>query len=207
MGVISNGTTLLDAGALDSGIATGSMTLIKTLTASGSANLSFVDGAGGVVLDGTYKQYVFKFIDIHPATNGATFQFQGSVNTGSAYGVTTTNTIFQAFHNEADGTTGLSYDDGDDIASGTGFISLVRDDKLGADADQCAVGTLHIFDPSSTTFQKHYSATTQASHASDFSLECFTAGYFNTTSAVDAIQFKMHSGNIEAGTIKLYGIS
>ena len=169
-----------------------------------SAITSLPSGSG---IDSTYDVYVFKFIDIHPATDGATFQFQASTNGGSSYGVTTTNTLFQAYHNEADGNTALSYDDGDDIAQGTGFISLVRDDKLGADADQCAVGTLHLFNPSDTTFVKHYLATTQSSHLSDFSLQCFTAGYFNTTSAINAVQFKMHSGNIDSGVIKLYGIS
>ena len=98
------------------------------------------------------------------------------------------------------------YDDGDDIAQGTGFISLVRDDKLGADADQCATGYLHLFNPSSTTFVKHYIATTQASHEGDTSLQCFSAGYFNTTSAIDAIQFKTSSDAIDAGDICLYGI-
>ena len=184
----------------------GSMTFIKKLTASSSSDLSFVDGSASVDLDNTYKEYLFTFNNIHPATNGATFQFQGSTNTGSSYGVTTTNTLFQAYHDEADTGTALSYDDGDDIAQGTGFISLVRDDKLGADADQCATGYLHLFNPSSTTFVKHYMATTQASHEGDYSLQCFTAGYFNTTSAIDAIQFKMHSGNIDAGDICLYGI-
>jgi len=180
----------------------GAMTLLATETASSSATIQFTSK-----IDSTYKEYIFKFIDIHPATNGATFQFQGSTNTGSSYGVTTTNTLFQAYHDEADTGTALSYDDGDDIAQGTGFISLVRDDKLGADADQCAVGTLHLFNPSDTTFVKEYIATTQASHEGDYSLQCFTAGYFNTTSAIDAIQFKMHSGNIDAGTIKMYGVS
>jgi len=185
----------------------GEMRFIKKQTASASSDISFVDGTSDVVLDDTYKEYIFTFKDIHPGTDGVKFTFQGSTNTGSSYGVTTTNTIFQSYHNEADGNTGLSYDDGDDIAQGTGFISLVRDDKLGADADQCATGYLRLFNPSSTTFVKHYIATTQASHASDFSLQCFSAGYFNTTSAIDAIQFKMSSGNIDAGDICLYGIN
>lgn len=199
---LANNNSLANITALPSSISGGAMTLLATQTASGSATLSFTSG-----IDDTYDSYVFKFINCHPATDGVKFTFQASTNTGSSYGVTTTNTLFQAFHNEADGTTGLSYDDGDDIAQGTGFISLVRDDKLGADADQSAVGTLQIFNPSSTTFVKHYISTTQSSHASDFSLECFTAGYFNTTSVIDAVQFKMSSGNIDSGVIKLYGIS
>ena len=199
---VCNNNSMSAITSLPSGVGGGSLNLISTQTASSSSTISFTSG-----IDSTYKEYIFKFIDIHPATDGATFQFQASTNGGSSYGVTTTNTLFQAYHNEADGNTALSYDDGDDIAQGTGFISLVRDDKLGADADQCAVGTLHLFNPSNTTFVKHYIATTQSSHLSDFSLQCFTAGYFNTTSAIDGIQFKAHSGAIESGVIKLYGIS
>ena len=198
----ANNNSLSAITTLPASVSGGAMTLLSTQTASASATIDFTSG-----IDDTYDSYVFKFINCHPATDGVKFTFQASTNTGSSYGVTTTNTLFQAFHNEADGTTGLSYDDGDDIAQGTGFISLVRDDKLGADADQSAVGTLQIFNPSSTTFVKHYISTTQSSHASDFSLECFTAGYFNTTSVIDAVQFKMSSGNIDSGVIKLYGIS
>ena len=198
----ANNNSLSAITSLPASISGGALTLLQTQTASSSATIDFTSN-----IDSTYDAYMFKFINIHPATDGVTFQFQASTNGGSSYGVTTTNTLFQAYHNEADGNTALSYDTGDDIAQGTGFISLVRDDKLGADADQCAVGTLHLFNPSNTTFVKHYIATTQSSHLSDFSLQCFTAGYFNTTSAIDGIQFKAHSGAIESGVIKLYGIS
>ena len=121
MGVISNGTTLLDAGALDSGIPTGAMTLIKTLTASSSGTLSFVDGSASVVLDGTYKEYIFKFFDIHPATNDVEWSFQGSTNTGSSYGVSITSSAFDAYHNEADSATALSYQTDQDLANSTNF--------------------------------------------------------------------------------------
>jgi hypothetical protein len=198
----ANNNSLSAITSLPASISGGALTLLQTQTASSSATIDFTSN-----IDSTYDAYMFKFINIHPATDGVTFQFQASTNGGSSYGVTTTNTLFQAYHNEADGNTALSYDTGDDIAQGTGFISLVRDDKLGADADQCAVGTLHLFNPSNTTFVKHYIATTHSSHLSDFSLQCFTAGYFNTTSAIDGIQFKAHSGAIESGVIKLYGIS
>ena len=198
----ANNNSLSAITSLPASISGGALTLLQTQTASSSSTISFTSN-----IDSTYNAYMFKFYNIHPATDGVTFQFQASTNGGSSYGVTTTNTLFQAYHNEADGNTALSYDTGDDIAQGTGFISLVRDAKLGADADQSAVGTLVIYKPSDTTFVKHYIATTQSSHLSDFSLQCFTAGYFNTTSAIDGIQFKAHSGAIESGVIKLYGIS
>ena len=124
MGVISNGTTLLDAGALDSGVATGSMTLIKTLTASSSATLSFVDGASSVNLDNTYKEYLFTFINMHPATDTQEFQFNMSADTGSNYNVTKTTTYFRTYHDEADTSTTLAYRTGNDLAQGTGVQML-----------------------------------------------------------------------------------
>ena len=74
--------------------------------------------------------------------------------------------------------------------------------------DECGAGTLHLFNPSSTTFVKHFICTTNVYEPdADFTVQYFTAGYGNTTSAVDAVQFKMDSGNIDAGTITLYGIN
>ena len=185
----------------------GSMVFIKKLTASSSANLSFVDGSSSVVLDNTYKEYLFTFNNIHPATDGNRFLFQGSTNTGSSYGVTITSTFFKAFHNEAGSSTGLSYDGNNDLAQSTNFQQLNLDADLGADNDQSLSGTLTLFNPSSTTFVKHFLATTNFNHSADYTVQCFIAGYFNTTSAIDGMQFKMNSGNIDAGDICLYGIA
>ncbi len=202
MGVISNGTTLLDAGALS--VATGAMTLIKTLTASSSATLSFVDGASSVVLDNTYDSYVFKFINIHPAA-GEYFTFNLSIDSGSNYNVAKTTTMFNAYHNEADEANGVAYADGDDLANGTAFQHL-RAGRTGTGNDQCLSGTLTLFDPSSTTFVKHFSSVV-SNLENDYQGHSFMDGYANTTSAVDAVRFQMSSGNIDSGTIKLYGIS
>ena len=208
MGLISNGTTLLDAGALDSGVATGSMTLIKTLTASNSGDLTFVHGTSDVVLDGTYKEYIFKFIDIHPATDGAEFQFNGSDDDSShSYDVTKTTTFFQSQHDEGDSYTNLGYLTGNDLAQGTGFQDLGR--NVGNDNDQSCVGFLHLFNPSSTTFVKHFIArlnNAQDISSTHYSAETDISGYFNTTADITAIQFKFSSGNIDSGTIKLYGV-
>tara|TARA_A100001391_G_scaffold121605_2_gene82914 strand:+ start:532 stop:1152 length:621 start_codon:yes stop_codon:yes gene_type:complete len=181
-----------------------SLTHIKTLTASSSSTLSFVDGSDDVVLDSTYPIYLFKFINIHTSADAA-FSFNLSADTGSNYNVTKTTTFFRARHRE-DGSNGaLTYDPGgDDIAQGTGFQNIAT--VMGTDNDQSASGTLMLFNPSSTTFVKHFLATTNTYRSSDYSAEEFTGGYGNTTSAVDAVQFKMNSGNIDAGTIKLYGI-
>jgi len=184
----------------------GDMVLIKELTASSSATLSFVNGTSDVVLDNTYPIYTFKFIDIHPATDSVTFGFNGSIDAGSNYNVTKTSTQFTTFVREDAAGASLEYSGGEDIAQGTGFQAFQQGDDLGNDNDQCHTGDLHIFNPSSTTFVKHFIAIAQYAHQGDYTANPFTAGYFNTTSAVDAIQFKMSSGNIDAGTIKLYGI-
>ena len=206
MGVISNGTTILDAGAIDSGVATGAMTLIKTLTASSSATLSFVDGASSVVLDGTYKEYVFKFIGIHPGTAETELTFNMSADTGSNYNVTKTTTFFRANHREDDGgSPGFGYRTSDDLAQSTAFqvLSAVN----GAGNDEALSGFLHLYDPASTTFVKHFRGQSNAYMINqDHTNHSLFAGYGNTTSAVDAVQFKMSSGNIDSGTIKMYGI-
>ena len=184
----------------------GTYTFIKKLTASSSSTISFVDGSSDVVLDDTYKEYLFTFNNIHPSSDGNRFLFQGSTNTGTGYGVNITSTFFKAFHNEAGSSAGVSYDANNDLAQSTSFQQLNLDADLGADNDQSLSGTLQIFNPSSTTFVKHFIGTTNFNHSGDYTVQCFIAGYFNTTSAVDAIQFKMNSNNIDAGDICLYGI-
>ena len=183
----------------------GSMTFIKKLTASSSATLSFVDGSDGVVLDDTYKEYVFTFNNIHPATDGTNFTFQGNASGGSGYNETITSTYFRAVHNEADSASGLAYDGSFDQAQGTAFQMLSP--NIGTDNDQSVSGQLIIFNPSSTTFVKHFISNSNIYQASDYCTTPHVAGYFNTTSAIDEIQFKMSSGNIDAGDICLYGIA
>ena len=200
MGLISNGTTIFDLGATSAGIGSG-MKFMKKLTASSSATLSFVHGSGGVDFS-SYKEYMFTFNNIHPA-GSQHFEFQGSTDGGSSYGVTMTTTFFQAYHNEADNAAALGYSAGNDIAQGTGFQRLM---KITTDNDFSCGGTLNLFNPSSTTFVKHFTSNCNGNNAS-YSQNEFSAGYLNTTSAIDAIQFKMASGNIDAGDICLYGIA
>ena len=184
---------------------TGSMTFIKKLTSDGSDDtLSFVDGTDDVVIDSTYKEYLFLFKDIHPETNGANLSFQGNAAGGSGYNETITSTFFSAYHNEADTAAAIVYDTGSDQVQGTGFQAI--DTGIGNDNDQCKVGYLHLFNPSSTTFVKHFICVSNNCVASDYSQQDHIAGYFNTTSAIDEIQFKMSSDAIDAGDICLYGI-
>jgi len=202
MAFISNGTTILDAGAFSASL--GSKVHIKTLTASSSATLSFVDGSDGVVLDSTYPIYLFKFINMHPSTDNVAFQYNGSTDGGSNYNITKTSTAFIAYHKEDDTDTALYYETGNDLAQSTSFKSLVL--GIGnADDEQCC-GELTLFNPSSTTFVKHWISHVPSHSYQSYIYDWRTAGYMNTTSAVNAVQFKMSSGNIDSGKIKLYGI-
>ena len=187
--------------ALPASVSGGGLNLISTQTASSSATISFTSG-----IDSTYKEYIFKFIDIHGSGDGVDLTFQASTNTGSSYGVTVTTTDFIAYHNESGSDNNLIYNSNHDLAQSTSFMQLSQDIGAG-ESDQCAVGILHLFNPSSTTFVKHYISRFNNYHDSNYSMGNFGAGYFNTTSAIDAVQFKMSTGNIDAGTIKLYGVT
>jgi len=188
------------------GLSAGAMTLIKEQTASSSATSSFVDGTSDVVLDSTYPIYLFKFINIHQATDDEHFQFQGNAAGGSGYNETITSSYFETYHRENGATTSLAYDTNDDLAQSTSFQRLMP--YADNDNDSSGCGELWLFNPSSTTFVKHFMATTQyvLNSSTNYTINSYIGGYFNTTSAIDEIQFKMSSGNIDAGTIKLYGI-
>tara|TARA_B100001939_G_scaffold10882_1_gene9576 strand:- start:129 stop:752 length:624 start_codon:yes stop_codon:yes gene_type:complete len=188
-------------------LSSGAMTFIKKLTASSSANLSFVDGSSDVVLDNTYKEYLFTFKDIHPQTDNVKFQFQGNASGGSGYNETLTTTTFGSGNHESNGFTIFGYEDSADQAQGTSFQNLTANSSLGNDNDQNLSGFLRLFNPSSTTFVKHFICKTAYTSSSDYQVSDFIAGYFNTTSAIDEIQFKMSSGNVDAGDICLYGIN
>ena len=180
-------------------IAQGKMTLISSQTASGSASISFTSG-----IDSTYPIYKFELIGLHPASRTQlTFNF--SSDSGSNYNVTKTTTLFYAIHTEDNITAGLSYDDTKDLAQGTGFQILTRSD-IDEDNDSSCSGEIFLFNPSSTTFVKHFISRMQQMAYNNASADTYVAGYGNTTSAIDGVQFKMASGNIDAGTIKLYGI-
>ena len=201
MAILSNAVEIADAGTFS--VDLGAMVLIKTITlSSAAANISFVDGASSVVLDNTYSSYLFKFINLHPSNNDVIFQTNFR-DGGSSYDATKTTTNFEATHDESDGT-GFKYGTGDDIAQGTG---AQRTALVGSDNDESLSGTLQLFDPSNTTFVKHFMARTQGYYGGTFAWSNFMAGYCNVTAAIDGVQFSMSAGNIDAGTIKLYGIS
>ena len=184
--------------AYNASVATGNMVLISSQTASNSASISFTTG-----LDSTYKEYQFWFIDIHPRTDTDTFDFNLSTDGGSNYNVTKTTTMFRALHRESDTETALTYLDGTDLAQSTSFQNLNL--GTGSGADENLAGSLHLFNPASTTYVKHFISNTNTYRDFDASHNAFVAGYGNTTSAINAVQFKMSSGNFD-GTILMYGI-
>ena len=196
---VCNDRSMASITSLPSGVSGSSLVLLETQTASSSSTISFTSN-----IDSTYKEYIFKFIDIHPSVNQAAFQFNMSADSGSNYNVTKTSSMFRAYHNEAGNDTALAYHPQQDLAQGTGFQTIGY--GIGTDNDQSLSGELHLFEPSSTTFVKHFIATCNLYEAGDYNQYQSLGGYGNTTSAVDAIQFKMDSGNIDAGTIKMYGV-
>ena len=182
----------------------GSMTFIKKLTASSSATLSFVNGSSDVVLDSTYKEYIFTFNNMHPSSASADGFLVGFRDGSTDYDATKTTTTFRAYHDEGDTATTLGYQTSWDLAQGTGFQKVAHGPS--ADNDSGVSGYLHLFNPSSTTFVKHFIAVTSAGYNTG-NESMRAAGYFNTTSAIDAVQFKPAAGTIDAGTITLYGIN
>jgi len=196
-----NNNSLSAITTIPASISGGGLNLISTQTASSSATIDFTSG-----IDSTYKEYVFRYYDMHPATDNTELQFQVSTNGGSSYGVAITSTAFQAYHYEVDGSSsGVAYYTADDLAQSTSFQNLCN--NVGNADDESMSGILHLFDPSNTTFVKHWINRSQSYSGGDFSLDGYQAGYVNTTSAVDAVRFKMTSGNIDSGVIKLYGVS
>jgi hypothetical protein len=172
------------------------MTLVSSATASASTSIEFTLG--------NFKEYQFYFVNIHPSVDDTNFQMNFSTDGGSNYNVTKTTTYFRAIHNETDVTTLLEYEAANDLAQSTGFKTLC--DDIGSDNDQNANGIFHLFNPSSTTFVKHFISRIAVSQSANYSMDLNTAGYANTTSALTNIKFQMSSGNIDAGSIYMYGI-
>tara|TARA_R100000900_G_scaffold57571_1_gene46741 strand:- start:212 stop:847 length:636 start_codon:yes stop_codon:yes gene_type:complete len=184
-------------------VSTQKLFLIKNIDASSSSTVSFVNGSDNVVLDNTYKTYLFKFVNIHPQTDNSDFTFNGR-DGSTAYDATKTGTLFYSYHDEGDTTGVVSYFANKDIAQGTGFQVISAD--VGGGNDESMSGEMFLFNPSSTTFVKHYFHRASTYEKDSAAIEHYASGYFNVTAAIDAIQFKFDSGNIASGRIALYGI-
>jgi len=196
---VCNDRSMASITSLPSGVTGSSLVLISEQTASSSATIDFTSE-----IDSTYKEYIFKFINIHPATDGTDLSFQVETGTNTDYNQTITSTYFRARHGEDGSADQLTYATGNDLAQSTSFQIIAGD--LGNDNDQSYSGTLHLFDPSNTTFVKHFMANGNESRNDDRTANNFVAGYINDTTAITRVRFKMASGNIDAGTIKMYGV-
>ena len=179
-------------------VPSGSPVLLATSTASGSASISFTTG-----IDSTYDIYKFEFSNVQPATDAVKAKFNFSTDAGSNYNVTKTCTGFYVGHTEADATGGPAFDSGLAQSTSDGFLTA---GSVGSDTDESMNGTFFLFNPSSTTYVKHYISDTNHYNSNPQSQRFFSAGYGNTTSAINAIIFRFESGNIASGTIKMYGI-
>ena len=196
---VCNNNSMSAITSIPDSISGGALNLISTSTASSSSTIDITSG-----IDSTYKEYIFKFIDIHPATDSVHFQINFR-DGGSDFDATKTTTNFDAYQNEAGNSTDLQYVTGLDLAQSTGVLKLSG--TIGNQNDESFSGFLHLFDPSDTTFVKHFICRGNTYSQNDISVDMYIAGYCNTTAAIDGVQFSMSSGNIDSGTIKLYGIS
>ena len=206
---ITTGGVILPAGINDASVASvtalaqvsagDGITLISSQTASSSASLSFTSG-----IDSTYRTYLFKWINCHPATDGAHFQFNATTD-GTNFNVTKTSTFFRSQHSEDGTDASIGYNTSKDLAQSTS--DQVISSEVGADNDQTSSGYLYLFSPSSTTYVKHFISTSNSGFAPNYSNEEFVGGYMNTTSAITGLKFLFSTGNIDAGTIHMYGIA
>jgi len=196
MAFISNGTTILDAGAFQASL--GNLVLISEQTASSSASIEFTTG-----IDSTYPIYLFEYINLHPATDNVRLGINMTTD-GTNFNVVKTTTFFNSAHFESDSGTELAYQTSQDLAQSTGLASFSA--AVGNGNDESVSGNLYLFAPSSTTFVKHFMSRNNGYESRNISQDHFTAGYCNTTSAITGVRFQAFSGNLDSGTIKLYGI-
>ena len=187
-----------DADALQASDVGGNLKLLSTQTASDSSSLSITSG-----IDSTYKEYIFEFINIHPATNSQHFQVNFR-DGSSAFDATKTTTSFYAYQDEAGSSTDLTYLTGLDLAQSTAYQSICG--TVGNGNDESFSGTMHLFDPSNTTFVKHFMVRGNTYSQDDLSADMYFAGYCNVTAAIDGVDFKFASGNIDSGVVKMYGV-
>lgn len=194
-----NNNGVKNATAFGSITGLGNLVFISRSTASSSASLSITSG-----IDSTYKEYIFVFNNIHPASDGVNFSFQASTNGGSSYGVTATTTTFVANHSEAGSDQNFYYNTFIDLAQSTNYAII--NDYYVNDNDASGSGTLHLFEPSSDTFVKHFIADFNNLYKPIYTNRTLSAGYFDSTSVINAVDFKFSSGNIDSCTIDMYGV-
>ncbi len=181
----------------------GAWNLIQEQSGSGSSTIAFTSG-----IDSTYPIYVFKFMSMHPSSEQE-LVMDFSSDGGSTYDKLYSTTFFRSAHNDAGTDGSVVYVTSRDLASSGSrpFLSV----PIGTESDNSCSGEMYLFDPSNTTFFKHFLTKTNiyvadGSDAGSYSQNSFVSGYAKTTSAINAVKFEMDGGNIDAGTIKMYGI-
>jgi len=184
--------------SVNSGFAGAGPVLISTATANNASSVAITSG-----IDSTYDEYMFVFTDINPATDSVDFTFQVNASGQSGFNEYMTTTFFAAYHNEDNTTAAMGYMPNYDQAQGTSYQVLCYD--TGSGGDECGAGILHLFNPSSTTYVKHFYSRSSNHHNLNYAQDANAAGYINITAAVDEISFKMESGNFD-GVIQMYGI-
>ena len=204
MALVKYNNNSISAVTAAASIPSGALVLIKSQTASSSASISFIHGTSDVVFDGTYDTYMFKFINIHPQTLNAGLGYNFTTD-GTNFNVSKTTTAFRSFQNESGSGGVLDYQDAKDLANGTGDQPITWDVENEADASTS--GELFVFSPASTTFVKHFMHRSNGMHSNPACFSNFSAGYCNVTAAITGIEFKYTTGNIDLGTIKMYGLS
>jgi hypothetical protein len=194
-----NNRAVKDATAVGSITGLGNLVFISRSTASSSSSVSITSG-----ISSTYKEYIFVFNNLHLSNDNAQPQINFSIDGGSNYNVTKTSTNFSASHKEDGSYTLLGYNGSWDLAQATTPQPLTA--GTGSDNDQSVSGFLHLFDPSNVTFVKHFIATINTSSSDDTAMNLYIAGYVNSTSAINAVQFTVSAGTLDSGTIDMYGV-
>ena len=207
---ITTGGVILPAGINDASVASvtalaqvsagDGITLISSQTASASATIDITSG-----IDSTYRTYLFKFINLHPSIGDSVLQFNFSTDGGSNYNVTKTSTTFVAYHNEADTDTSVNYYASQDLAQSTASQNIAG--SIGSDNDSGSTGYMYLFNPSSNIYVKHFIGINSYMDTYPYTNQIYFSGYANTTSAINAFRIKMNQGNIDDGTVQLYGIA
>ena len=198
---VANNQSLTAITALPAAITGGAMTLLSTQTASGSSTLSFTSG-----IDSTYPVYEFQFINIHPAS-ASRLQFQVDTGTNTSYSQTIQSAFFYAYHSENGSSSGVGADENRHQNAGTSLQDLCGENISSGDDDASLSGTFTLYGPSSGTFVKHFLARTSIMRSTPQVIDSYCGGYINQTTAITRVRFRMNSGNIAGGKIKMFGVA
>jgi hypothetical protein len=160
-------------------------------------------------IDDTYSVYEFHIV-IHPETDNKILKWQANQATGgsntSGYNQNITSTGIRAYHYESGTDSGVGYDTSIDQQNSDQALEWVVD-NIGAENHENMAAILTLYDPSSTTFVKHFTVESSTHMSGDGNKHELHAGYINATEAIDEIKFVMSDGDIQDGYIKMFGVT